>query len=92
MNIKSISDFRTASRIGQYAWPGGYECYYLADDGEALCVPCVNSNRRAILDSIHNGHRDGWRVVAFECSANVDEVGHCAHCDRNLNAYEESAQ
>lgn len=88
MIINTLSDLRAAMRIGQYAWPGGYECFFVADDGEPICRPCAWENKSQLIDSIAHNHRDGWRVTAFECSANYDSVGNCAHCNRNLSAYE----
>jgi hypothetical protein len=35
MEIKTISEFRAAMRHGQYAWTGGYNCFFVLSDGEA---------------------------------------------------------
>lgn len=89
MRIDSVSDFRRAIKQGPYAWPGGYECFFVANDGEAICYACAKKERRNILDSVAHNIKDGWRVVSFECSANFDDVGDCAHCSKSLNAYSE---
>lgn len=67
MNIKTISDFRKAMRHGPYAWPGGYPCYFITADGDALSFKAAKAERRDILEAIRDDHRSsGWRVVALE--------------------------
>jgi hypothetical protein len=66
MYINSISDFRRAIRNGPYAWPGGYPCYFVTNDGAALSWLAVQNNRRAILEAIAGNLRDGWRVTGMD--------------------------
>jgi len=66
MEIATISDFRKAYRNGKYAWPGGYPCYFVTSDGEALSFEAVKKNRRNILEAIAYRYNDGWRVIALD--------------------------
>lgn len=78
MQINSISDFRKAMRHGKYAWPGGYPCYFIARDGGILSFEAAKQEKRNILDSIANGHNDGWRIVAMDVNWE-DQFLHCEH-------------
>ena len=66
MHINSISDFRRAIRNGPYAWPGGYPCYFVTNDGATLSWLAVQNNRRAILEAIAGKLSDGWRVIGID--------------------------
>jgi hypothetical protein len=77
-HIKTISDFRAAMRHGKYAWPGGYPCYFVLSDGEALSFEAAKENRRFILESIAGHLNDGWRVVEMDINYE-DSALYCAH-------------
>jgi len=66
MEIKSISDFRKAYRNGPTAWPGGYPCYFVTNDGASLSWRSAYYNRRNILESIARKLNDGWRIVGVD--------------------------
>lgn len=88
MLINSVSDFRRAYRHGPYAWPGGYPCFFVTDDGAALSFEAVRENRRAILESIAHKQRDGWRVVALEINYEEPDL-ECVHTGKRIeSAYE----
>jgi hypothetical protein len=59
-----------------YAWPGGYPRYAITDDGEALCVNCIRTERAAID---HATPGDGWFLLSL--AINWESSLHCAHCD-----------
>jgi hypothetical protein len=85
MRNYTISDFRRDMRYGAYAWPGGYQRFFLTDDGECLSLEAARENRRLILDSIANGHRDGWRIVG--CDINWEDADMvCAHTGKPIPA------
>jgi hypothetical protein len=94
MNINSISDFRRAMRHGAYAWPGGYPCYFVMSDGEALSFKAAKVERRLLLEALvdyaTNEHeRSGWRPVAVEVNWE-DETLVCAHTNEPIeSAYSE---
>jgi hypothetical protein len=67
MLIKSISEFRAATRQGSYAWPGGYPLYFVTSDGAALSPAGAKANRRDILEALRDGDtRSGFHVCALE--------------------------
>jgi hypothetical protein len=89
MKIKSISDFRAAIRNGAYAWPGGYPCYFVTSDGEALSFEAAKQERRNIIDSIANHLNDGWRVVGVDINWEDGELT-CVHTGKRIeSAYAE---
>jgi hypothetical protein len=78
-NITTGADVRACLRAGEYAWPGGYACFFVTSDGESLSFDAVRKHLRSITWSIRNRCNDGWRVVGLECTANCDETAVCAH-------------
>ena len=83
MNIDTISDFRAAMRRGQYAWPGGYPCYFITSDGAALSFKAAKECRREILQAIADRDRSGWRVVAVDINYEDRELT-CAHTNERI--------
>jgi len=85
MNINSISDFRKAIRNGEYAWPGGYPCYFITSDGAALSFDAVRRELRSILESIASNANDGWRIVALEINWE-DAALYCEHTGQKIES------
>lgn len=83
--IDSISDFRQAMRHGPYAWPGGYPCYFVTSDGEALSFEAARAERRNILEAIHNRSNDGWRVIGVDINWEDADL-HCAHTGKRIES------
>jgi len=84
--IKTVADLKATIRAGQYAWPGGYQLAFIAEDGCYICFDCVKAELRNVIDSIQTNTQDGWKVVAVD---NVDEHDHdydaqCEHCNKIL--------
>ena len=75
----------------RYAWPGGYELFAITNDGAALCHDCCRSEFRLIAESVRDnpsdayGYCDGWRVIAVDSTASLDDSLWCDHCDRHIN-------
>lgn len=88
--INSISDFRKAMRHGKFAWPGGYPCYFITNDGGALSFEAAKAERRNILEALCNDHdHSGWRVVAVDINYEDPEL-FCAHTNERIeSAYAE---
>ena len=87
MIINSISDFRRAMRHGQYAWPGGYPCFFLMSDGEALSFEAAKRNKRAILAALAYGVDPWWRPIAFEVNWEDDSLFCCDSGEPIESAY-----
>jgi hypothetical protein len=85
MQINSISDFRAAMRNGQYAWPGGYPCYFITSDGAALSFDAARQERRNILESIATRSNDGWRVVGLDINWEDTDL-YCEHTNNKIQS------
>jgi hypothetical protein len=89
MEIKSISDFRKAMRIGPYAWPGGYPLYFITSDGAALSFDAAKAERRNILEAIRDKDNNGWRIVGMDINYEDGEL-YCEHTNERIpSAYAE---
>jgi hypothetical protein len=71
-----------------YAWPGGYEKFFLTDDCVILCGKCIRENFRNVLDSMKTETRDGWKIESVLCEYGDPESGicteTCGHCNRTI--------
>lgn len=65
--------------VTRFAWPGGYEMFYVTDDGGVLCAECVNAERVLIAESDPG---DGWYVIGHSHTGETDEGVQCDHCYR----------
>ena len=93
MKINSISDFRAAIRNGQYAWPGGYPCYFITSDGAALSFDAARKELRSIIDAIANNlNHTGWRVIGIDINWEDDNL-YCDHTGKQIeSAYGEQSK
>jgi len=69
MRITSVSDFRRAVRNGPYAWPGGYPCYFIMNDGSAVSFEAVKRNVRSVLEALTDPQYrawSGWLPIAVD--------------------------
>ncbi len=82
-----LTDYKRADgTYEEYAWPGGYQMFYLCFDGEALCAECVNENEEIILSAIHEGDSDpSWVVVGADINYENDDLV-CANCWKPIPA------
>lgn len=63
-----------------------YHVAAVLDDGETLCERCI----RDATNPVHpdDGSRDGWGIVGFTHSGEVDTVDHCAHCNAEWTGHD----
>lgn len=90
MNIRTIGDFRRAMRYGPYAWPGGYPCYFIMSDGEALSFATARTELRSILEALRDYHTNqreasGWRPVALDINYE-DGALFCTHSGERIES------
>ena len=87
MQIASISDFRRAMRLGPYAWPGGYPCFFVTNDGGALSFEAAKACRREMLEALREGKRDhsGWLPVALEVNWEDSDLV-CDHTGKRIES------
>jgi hypothetical protein len=82
--IKNGKQLVSCLRAGEFAWPGGYTCFFLTSDGEALSFKAVRENLRSVISDIRDKVDSGWRVIGLECMANVDGPIVCAHTNEEI--------
>lgn len=58
-----------------YAWPGGYNLYYVTKDGGCLCAKCANENLNMTLDKDY----DQWFIVGQEINYEDPDL-QCDNC------------
>ena len=85
MDIKNTKSLKEALRNGPYAWPGGYPCYFIADDGEALSFDAVRENYRLVLSSVKHKQNDGWRVIGVDINWEDHDLI-CSHSGKKIEA------
>ncbi|MBC8737205.1 hypothetical protein F6X40_10335 [Paraburkholderia sp. UCT31] len=85
MDIRHVFDFNKALEHGKWAWPGGYECAFLADDGEFLSFEAAQENAGQIRDAVIAQTNNGWRVVGFGV-VETDENPLCAHTGKLISS------
>ena len=85
----TVKQLKEQLRAGQYAWPGGYPQYFIADDGDALSFDAVRENYRQVIEAIRDRDRNGWRIVG--CNVNWEDANlYCAHTGQRIeSAYAE---
>jgi hypothetical protein len=71
-------DLKQFIRSGGYAWPGGYQCALLMQDGECIDAQSARENFRQILRSTKDKARDGWQAAAVFIHWEGDPLI-CAH-------------
>lgn len=64
----------------KYAWPGGYEMYFICKDGGVLCAECVRGHRNEI-EAAREYDDAQWDIVAVHSEADTDSQD-CDHCGR----------
>lgn len=70
----------------QFAWPGGYEIYFITYDSEVICADCARSNYREIALDRRTRTNTGWLVRWAETADWLDESIHCDQCYRKICA------
>ena len=84
--INNTKELKDALRAGPYAWPGGYNTYFIAADCEPLCHECVRNNfKQVVYETYHPRAFDMFRVVGQEINYE-DQHLHCAHCEKQIEA------
>lgn len=76
-------DFIEALKNGEFAWPGGYQMYFIVDDGEALSFEAAQENKDLIIDAINDNDSNGWRVVGVDVNWEDDDL-YCAHTNKKI--------
>ena len=83
--MMTTREIKQALRDGEYAWPGGYQRYFVASDGAALSFEAVRDELFNVFHSTKYGINDGW---ALGCVAvNWDDADLlCSHTGEPISA------
>lgn len=66
----------------KFAWPGGYEMYFVTSDGGVLCADCVvNEWADEIAEADDWG---GWKIEGVGSEADTDSLTICDNCNRTI--------
>lgn len=83
------ADLQSFIRSGGYAWPGGYPCILVMDDGACIDAQSARENYRRIREAMRTGERNGWKPEGVQIHwEGPPEI--CAHSGREIpSAYGE---
>lgn len=81
-HIETLADVKACLRAGPYAWPGGYECYFVTRDGGVLSFEAARDEFAQIAWDFLNDASTGWRIGALGCTAEADSEVVCDHTNR----------
>lgn len=86
MNITTVNEFHAALEQGKWAWPGGYPCYFLCADGEALSFDAAECEKAMVEAAIAApGTDEQWRVIAYEVNWEDTDL-YCAHTSAQIES------
>ena len=83
-NISNANELKASLRAGEYAFPGGYQLFFITSDGASLSFASVRENFCAVLDSVKTECADGWRVIAMSGEHECDEPVFCFHSGEQI--------
>jgi hypothetical protein len=72
-----------ALKLDAYAWPGGYQMYYVTVDGGTLCPDCANCKEVKQADPDCPGDRQ-WDVADSEINYE-DPFLYCDNCNKTID-------
>lgn len=84
-NIENTKQLLSCLRAGQYAWPGGYQLFFITSDGDCLSFEAVIDNLESVIWSIRNNVNDGWKVEALDNADECEIPIICDHTGKQLN-------
>ena len=91
-HIRTTTDFKATLRNGEYAWPGGYQMFFIMSDGEDLCFDCARKEAKQIISAMRDKWNTGWEVIG--CAINYEDNDcYCCHCNEKIeSAYGEDEE
>lgn len=67
-----------------FAWPGGYEIFFVTPDGSAICVDCARSNYQKIARDRREKRNTGWLIRWAATTNDLNESIDCDECRRKI--------
>ncbi len=84
-HIDTLAQVKATLRAGPYAWPGGYQMYFITQDGAALSFEAVRSEFRQIVQDYAWNHDTGWMMAGCEINYEDEEL-YCGHTGKQIEA------
>ena len=70
----------------RYETHGGYAWYGVTSDFELVCVPCLRAHYRQVFRATRDGDSNGWCLVGYTNSGEIEDMESCVHCGREIGA------
>lgn len=97
-NIKDIYRDEDSGELPTYAWPGGYNLYYLDAENSTLCPKCANEQEKDRLIAqieaedegyVWNGNAPGLgtlsAIIAYDVNYEDDDL-YCDQCGEHIES------
>ena len=70
-NLLELRESTSDGSLPTYAWPGGYQMFYLTADGLTICPVCANKTDTS--DPVADGdvHWEGEPLVCEDCGRDI---------------------
>ncbi len=68
----------------KFAWPGGYEIFFITSDGAVLCAKCARENWRQVCWAVRHNDNSGWKIEGYDLDCNLNEAVMCDHCAKSI--------
>lgn len=86
----TLQEIKGRLRAGEYAWPGGYPCYFVTSDGEAMSFKAVRQEwRQVVWAHLVNARDSGWHIAGCDINYEDPELYCCHTGERIESAYAE---
>lgn len=67
-----------------FAWPGGYEIFFITPDSEVICVDCARQHYKDIARDRRSRRNTGWLARWAETTAELNESIACDQCGKRI--------
>jgi hypothetical protein len=81
--IETVADLKATLRGGEFAWPGGYQMFFVTSDGEALSFDTARNEFALLVDAFRTDTT--WRVIGCDINYEDNEL-YCAHSGDKISA------
>lgn len=85
MIINNVREYKETLRQGQFAWPGGYQCFLVTRYGDTLCYACGRKEFRNIVLAIRHKDDASWHVVGADVNWEDNDL-FCDNCNTKIPA------
>ena len=83
--VESLQDVKAALRAGEFAFPGGYQLFFITRDGGVLSFDAARAEFANVAWDFMHDASTGWRVDAVGCAADLEEPVYCDHTGAEIS-------